>query len=91
MEDSGKKVNVSSRREVLKLGAYAVGAVALAGSAEAQVAKKASQEKVHYEHPSTKSGKHCSICQHFIAPSSCRVVDGTIYADGVCILFAKKA
>ncbi len=91
MEDSGKKINVSSRREVLKLGIGAVGAAALAGSAEAQVSKKATQASVHYEHPSSKAGKHCSICQHFIAPSSCRVVDGTIFPDGVCILFAKKA
>jgi hypothetical protein len=90
MEDSSKKGN--SRRHVLKLGVYglgAIGAMGLAGRADAQVAKKAAQSAVKYQQ-SPKDGKHCSLCQHFQAPSSCRIVDGTINPNGFCIMFAKK-
>jgi hypothetical protein len=89
MEDSKK---ASSRRQVLKLGIYglgAVGAISLAGSANAQVAKKAAQSAVKYQQ-SPKDGKSCSKCQHFIAPGSCRIVDGAINPNGFCIMFAKK-
>jgi hypothetical protein len=87
------KNNGRSRREILKLGAYGLGAasvIGLAGGANAQVAKKASQASVKYQ-GSPKDGKSCSTCQHFQAPSSCRIVDGTISANGHCIMFAKKS
>ena len=91
MENNGKK---TSRREILKLGAYglgAIGAMSLASSANAQgqVAKKAAQKAVMYQQ-TPKDGKQCDGCQHFQAPSSCRIVDGEINAAGYCILFAKK-
>ncbi len=89
MENNGKK---TSRREILKLGAFglgAVGAMSLASSANAQVAKKAQQKAVMYQ-ATPKDGKQCSGCLHFEAPSSCRIVDGEINANGYCILFAKK-
>ncbi len=91
MEDSNNKG--SSRRHVLKLGIYgigAVGAMSLASGANAQIAKKANQTAVKYQQ-SPNNGKHCSLCQHFIAPASCRIVDGTINPNGYCIMFAKKA
>ncbi len=89
MENS--RGNGKSRREVLKLGAYGLGAagvIGLAGTANAQV-KKATQAAVKYQ-GSPKDGKKCGSCQHFQAPSSCRIVDGTVNANGYCIMFAKK-
>ncbi len=89
MEDNSKK---TSRREILKLGAYglgAIGAMSLASSADAQVAKKAAQKAVMYQQ-TPKDGKQCTGCQHFEAPSSCRIVDGEINPSGYCILFSKK-
>jgi hypothetical protein len=90
MENNGKK---TSRREILKLGAYglgAIGAMSVASSANAQqVAKKAAQKAVMYQQ-TPKDGKQCSGCQHFEAPSSCRIVEGEINPNGYCILFAKK-
>jgi anaerobic selenocysteine-containing dehydrogenase len=89
MENNGKK---TSRREILKLGALglgAVGAMSIASSANAQVAKKAQQKAVMYQQ-TPKDGKQCNLCQHFEAPSSCRIVDGEINPNGYCILFAKK-
>jgi len=92
MEDTSNKAG-NTRRDVLKLGAYALGAVGAlslaASSAEAQVAKKAAQSAAGYQAASS-DGKHCSACQHFQAPSSCRIVEGTISPNGSCKLFSKK-
>jgi hypothetical protein len=87
MEDNGKK---TSRRDVLKLGAYglgAIGAMSAASRANAQVATKAQQKVVIYQ---PKDGKQCAGCQHYEVPSSYRIVEGEISANGYCILFAKK-
>jgi hypothetical protein len=88
MEDNGK----TSRRDVLKLGAYgigAIGAMSVASSANAQVANKAQQKAVmHRQTP--KDGKQCVGCQHYEVPSSYRIADGEISANGYCILFSKK-
>jgi hypothetical protein len=92
MEDNSKKANGSSRREVLTLGAYALGALGVMGAAQranAQVATKAKQKAVMYQQ-TPKDGKQCSGCQHFQPPSSCRIVEGEINPNGYCILFAKK-
>jgi hypothetical protein len=89
MNDDSNKTNGKSRRDVLKVGAFALGAMGLAGAAQAQVAKKTQQKSVSYQQ-SPKDGKQCSGCQHFQAPSSCRIVEGEISANGYCILFAKK-
>ncbi len=89
MENNGKK---TSRREILKLGAFglgAIGAMSVAGSANAQVAQKAKQKAVMYQ-ATPKDGKQCSGCQHFQAPNACRIVEGEVNANGYCILFAKK-
>ncbi len=92
MADKSDKADGNSRREVLKLSAYAlsaVGAMGLAGYADAQVAKKAAQKSVIYQQ-SPKNGQYCSICQQFIPPSACKVVEGEINPQGYCILFIKK-
>jgi len=75
MESNGEK---TSRRDVLKLGAYglgAIGAMSVASSANAQVAAKAVMRQ-----QTPKDGKQCIGCQHYEAASS----------NGYCILFAKK-
>ncbi len=92
MQDNSNKTIGSTRRHVLKLGAYALGAagaMGLAGGAHAQVAKKTQQKSVMYQQ-TPKDGKQCSGCQHFQAPNSCRIVEGEINPGGYCILFAKK-
>ena len=52
MAEKSEKAEGNSRREVLTLSAYAlgvVGAMGLAGSANARVAKKAAQKSVMYQ------------------------------------------
>jgi hypothetical protein len=75
MKSNGEK---TSRRDVLKLGAYglgAIGAMSVASSAKAQAARKAVARQ-----QTPKDGKLCIGCQHYEAASS----------DGYCIFFAKK-
>ena len=89
MADNNEKPGGNSRRQVLKLGAYAlgsVGAISFTDGANAQVAKKAAQKSVLYQQ-TPKNGQYCSICQQFIPPSACKVVDGEINPNGYCILF----
>jgi hypothetical protein len=85
MESNGEK---TSRRDVLKLGAYglgAIGAMSVASSAKAQVATKTA---IRQQTP--KDGKQCIGCQHYEVASSRRIADGEISVNGYCILFAKK-
>jgi hypothetical protein len=48
------------------------------------------QKSVMYQQ-TPKNGQYSSICQQFIPPSSCKVVEGEINPNGYCILFIKKA
>ena len=81
-----------SRRDLLRRGpAVAGGAIALAGVLGATGAEaKIAQDTVAYQQ-SPHNGEVCSDCTHFVAPSSCQLVDGTINAQGWCKLFAKKS
>ena len=89
MESNGEK---TSRRDVLKLGAYgfgAIGAISIASSANAQVATKAEQKAVMRQQ-TPKGGKQCIGCEHYEVASSRRIADGEISVSGYCSLFAKK-
>ena len=75
-----------SRRTVLIGAAAAMPALALSvGPAEAKIAQAA----VHYQ-PTPKDGKQCDGCNFFVAPNSCKTVDGEIAATGWCQLWVKK-
>ena len=90
MQDNGNMP--TSRRELLKLGAYGLGvagAIALVGGpAEAQ-AKKVTQASVKYQ-AEPKEGKSCATCVNFEAPSSCKTVEGTVAENGWCMIWVKK-
>ncbi|ALK08576.1 high-potential iron-sulfur protein [Blastochloris viridis] len=83
-----------SRRDALAWTAYLLGACATAGlavtSAEAQVAKKASQKASGYQ-AMPKGGQTCQNCRMFVAPNACQVVEGPVAGEGWCRLYAKKA
>ena len=90
----GHDVNGASRRAVLKSGvaAMAAGVAALAAGVEqahAQPPNKVTQKVAHYQdHPNGNA--QCSKCVNFIAPNSCKIVQGTISPNGWCLLFAPK-
>jgi hypothetical protein len=83
-----------SRRQVLTIAAGATGAsvasaaAVIAISTPAQAAK-ASQKIVKYQ-DTPKGEQSCESCIQFEAPSSCKTVDGTVAAQGWCMVYAKK-
>ncbi len=76
-----------SRRTVLVAAAGAVPALALMTSgAQAKMAQAAAKYQ-----PDPKDGKQCDGCNLFVAPNSCKLVDGEISPTGWCALWTKKA
>lgn len=76
-----------SRRTVLIAAAGAVPVLALmTGAAEAKMAPTA----VKYQ-TDPKDGHQCDACNFFVAPNSCKMVDGEIAPAGWCLLWVKKA
>ena len=63
-------------------------AVAAANNAFESV-QKASKQAMHYQ-DKPSGDKKCSECLQFVAPSSCKVVEGTISPNGYCIAWVKK-
>jgi hypothetical protein len=81
-----------SRRNVLRGATLAAGSAAfLAAALTTQRAEaKMKQEAAGYQ-TTPKDGKSCAGCAVFVAPSSCRLVDGTISPNGYCRFFVKKS
>jgi hypothetical protein len=80
-----------SRRSLLKSVVVVTGAACagLITRREALAQGKASKEAMKYQdHPN--GDKKCSECMQFVAPNSCKVVEGTISPNGYCIAFVKK-
>jgi hypothetical protein len=83
-----------SRRHVLTIAAGATGAsIASAASVIAvstpALAAKVSQTIVKYQ-DTPKGQQSCENCVQFESPSSCKTVDGTVAAQGWCMVYAKK-
>lgn len=68
--------------------AIAVGADALA-VLPAHAVAKTSQADAGYQ-ASPKGNDHCEVCGQFEAPSTCKIVDGSVSPHGWCKLFAHK-
>jgi hypothetical protein len=60
---------------------------ALSRPAEAQ--NKVAKQVVQYQ-DSPRQGHECSGCSNFMAPSSCKVVAGTISPHGWCSIWTPK-
>jgi hypothetical protein len=83
-----------SRRQILTIAAGATGAsiagtAAIIGTSTAAQAAKVPQKAVKYQ-DTPKGEQRCDNCALFEPPSSCKTVDGTIAAQGWCIVYAKK-
>jgi len=77
----------TSRRRVLRVG-LGVLAVALA-PARAFAQTKIAQKLVQYQEK-PKGPQECDNCLHFVAPASCKMVEGKINPKGWCQLYAPK-
>jgi hypothetical protein len=83
-----------SRRQILAIaasaaGASVTGAAAVIGISTPAQAAKASQKIVKYQ-DTPKGEQRCENCAQFEAPSACKTVDGTVTAQGWCMVYAKK-
>lgn len=84
--------NQLSRRELLVSGLLAVpvaGAFVALSAAEVDAQQKIAQKLVQYQ-KTPKNNQKCSTCLHFVAPDSCKMVEGKIDPNGWCSLFAPK-
>jgi hypothetical protein len=82
-----------SRRSLLRrtaglAGLGFAGAVVPIRLASAQ--QKVSKEAMKYQ-DKPNGDMRCDNCLQFVAPSSCKVVDGTISPSGYCLAWVKKA
>jgi hypothetical protein len=75
-----------SRRTVLIAAAGAAPLLALTGG---QAQAKLAQTAVKYQ-TEPKDGHQCDGCVQFVAPNSCKLVDGEISPTGWCSLWVKK-
>jgi len=89
MNDECKLSRRSLLRRVTGLaGASLAGAVVPIRLASAQ--QKVAKEAMKYQ-DKPNGDMRCDNCMQFVAPSSCKVVDGTISPNGYCIAWVKKA
>ena len=82
-----------SRRSLLKSAVVLAGiatCASLASNREAWAQAKASKDAMKYQDQPNKDQK-CSNCMQFVAPDSCKVVEGKISPEGYCIAWVKKA
>jgi len=82
-----------SRRSLLKSAAVLAGAAtcaSLGASRKAWAQAKASKAAMKYQDKPNGDQK-CSNCLQFVAPDTCKVVEGKISPDGYCIAWVKKA
>ena len=75
------------RRAILQ-GALAA-ALVMRTSIAAEAQQKAAKKMVQYQEK-PKGNQECDKCLHFVAPDSCKVVEGKINPKGWCVLFAPK-
>jgi hypothetical protein len=80
-----------SRRQALTIaaGASVTGGVTVIGISTPARAAKVSQQIVKYQ-DTPKGEQRCENCVQFEAPSTCKTVDGTVAAQGWCMVYAKK-
>lgn len=82
----------ASRRTALKAGLAIIAGTSLASvatRASAQDAKAAPSTVAYQTKPN--NGQQCSGCVQFVAPNACKIVSGTIAADGWCELYSPKS
>jgi len=84
--DETRNASGLSRRTVL-IAAAGVAPVLALTTRQAQA--KLAQTAVKYQ-TTPKDGHQCDGCAQFVAPHSCKLVDGEISPTGWCLLWVKK-
>ncbi len=92
-KDSGGLKTDVSRRGLLRGATIAAGGAVMFSAAFATQQAQAgnmTQQAAAYQ-PGPKDGKRCDGCSLFQAPSSCKLVAGTIDPAGWCRFWVKKS
>lgn len=55
-----------------------------------QMGRKFTLAEVHYQPKSADHAVRCGQCTFFHSPSTCKVVDGHVRAEGLCVSFVTK-
>jgi hypothetical protein len=81
----------ASRRRLLQGVVLLAGASLTAGLSpkDARAQQKASKESLKYQ-DKPNGDKQCSNCAQFVAPNSCKVVEGAVSPQGYCLAWQKK-
>jgi hypothetical protein len=85
MRKTGKTSGVNRRAVLLAAAGAAPLVTLMSGEAQAKLAMPA----VKYQ-TDPKDGHQCDGCNFFVAPNSCKMVDGDIAPTGWCTLWVKK-
>jgi hypothetical protein len=89
MKNLGKKESAPiSRRQLVATG-FAVGSAALLPALNANAMTKVSKTAVHFT-DIAGNGHNCGACNNFMAPSSCRFVDGAVSKECSCWIWSSK-
>jgi len=89
MKDSSNIASSGISRRTLLAGCVAVGSAPMLLATRASATVKVSQAAVHFR-TAANTEHNCGSCKHFLAPSSCRFVEGTISSDCSCWIWTSK-
>ncbi|HTI48542.1 MAG TPA: iron oxidase [Casimicrobiaceae bacterium] len=81
-----------SRRVLIRSAVVLAGAACAGVASQRQALAQGKVAKAAMKYQDQPNGdKKCSNCMQFIAPDSCKVVEGKISPNGYCIAWVKKA
>jgi len=89
MKSSTNINSAAISRRTLLAASIAAGAAPLLLATRANATVKVSQAAVHFN-TAANTDRNCGACRHYLAPSSCRFVEGTISSECSCWIWTSK-
>ena len=89
MKNSSNISSAEISRRTLLVGGITAGSAPLLLATKANATVKVSQAAVHFQ-TAANTDHNCGACKQFLAPSSCRFVEGTISSDCSCWIWTSK-
>jgi hypothetical protein len=89
MKNSTNVGSTAISRRTLLVGSIAAGSAPLLLATKANATVMVSQAAVHFK-VAANTDHNCGACRHFMAPSSCRFVEGTMSSDCSCWIWTSK-
>jgi len=89
MKNSSNIGSAEISRRTMLAGCVVAGSAPLLLATKASATVKVSQAAVHFQ-TAANTDRNCGACKHFLAPSSCRFVEGIISSDCSCWIWTSK-